>query len=517
MEALRPASALPRIEQTARRAAQAPTDRVGLDAAARDVAALSSAPRSPVEGAIGDLVRDVSTYAGKTLARFPSAGTAALAQAMGDVGLLAALGTGGNAITASAVRSAARTMLTQARDRAQKDPDYNSNVATVSQGLQDARRAMSLESGDAVNLVLPGLLARMTDRANIQQSVENRVNILSTGAKILTGLLTVQPQIVERGGPVPTLPASVMSLPPQRRAEFLDLWSRFDRASVRINRRYENDRVAVQEALARLADSAALDARDANGDDLLSNLTQLSRQPIAIGLDRDLILAQTIAHVAYPGRTMSQGVKLTCAAATVSYQLAHRRPAEYARLVCGLTWPEGQVRLASGTILRRLPDALQEDGGGRTVVERLVQSSLMEAGGSVRRGHYENLGDGFFDGTGQLVQTGMYPTELAKLEGAVGEGRFEGVDAPSREELVGLMGQGDLPVALHWEGREDHWVLARGVREGRVYFRNPHGFRNTDRITLSGVDHRLHPDGIESLPIEEFAGRAKHALRRVGQ
>ncbi|MFX6182591.1 hypothetical protein ABTF56_19945, partial [Acinetobacter baumannii] len=93
-------------------------------------------------------------------------------------------------------------------------------------------------------------------------------------------------------------------------------------------------------------------------DDLLSNLVQLSQQPLAQGLDRDVLLAQTIVHVSQPGRSMSQGTKLTCAAATVSYQLAHNRPSEYARLVCGLSWSEGQVRLAGGDIARRDPESL---------------------------------------------------------------------------------------------------------------------------------------------------------------
>ena len=475
----------------------------------RQLTAAAPSPQAPVTRAMSDVVSQVQTYAA-SLFLFPSAASGAMLQAVTDVEILARLGQK-ETLTQDDVRQAARATLHSARTRADESPDLNVRTAVVSQGLQDASRTLALSGDTAADLV-----PRFFDLCSTQGHPQTRSMILQAGAKVLSGVLTVHPQSVSHlSVPASKLPGSVLALSASDRAKFTDLWTHFDRAQVRVNRRFEGESFNVQDELDRLLRSGLTAKVDSHGDTLLADLHQLLTQPMAPGVDRDLILAQTITHVCAPGRSMSQGTKLTCSAATVSYQLAHRRPAEYARLVCGLTSTEGQVRLSSGAVARRIPDSLPEDGSGRSAVERIVQSSLMEVGGTPQGGAtYNALVDGYFDGRRQMVQTGMFPAEFAKLEEAVGEGHYNVVDKPSRETILDTVATAGehVPITLSWEGNEEHWVLARGIEDGRVFFRNPHGHRATDRFTLSTGDHQLHEGGIESLPVDEFVQRTRAIL-----
>lgn len=466
-------------------------------------------PEAPVTRTLRDIVTQVQSYA-VALAPFPSASAGAMLQAVADVEILARLGQK-ESYSRDDVRQAARSTLSGARGRAEKAPDPNVKMAIISQGLQDANRTLALTGDRSAGQIVSYFFEKCKEQAN----PTTRAMVVQAGAKVLAGVLSMQPQTVARANGSPVLPGAAFALPPEQKTQFNQLWAHFDKATVRVNRRYEGETFSVQEALGHLLRHGDLSKTDSNGDTLLSNLHQMLTQPMAPGVDRDLILAQTITHVNDPGRTMSQGTKLTCSAATVSYQLARRRPAEYARLVCGLTWTNGQVQLASGTVARRVPGSLFDDGSGRSAVERIVQSSLMQVGGTPRGNTtYDALADGFFDERKQLVQTGMFPAEFAKLEEAVGEGRYKVVDKPSRETVLSVVTDGaeHVPVTLAWEGREEHWVLARGIEDGRVFFHNPHGHRATDRVTLSSGDHQLHEGGIESLPADEFVRRTKAIL-----
>lgn len=499
-------------ERLKRAAVPHPGEARGTSDTLTEVAQLTAAapaPQAPMARAIADSVTQVQSYA-VTLAPLPSAASAALLQAVSDIEQMARLGQKA-APSLADVRSTASGMLRSGRDRAAASNEPNTRTAVLAIAIGNAARTLSAIGDSAAN----GLVSHFFDLCNRQQNPLSRSTVLEAGARVLSGVLCTQPQTVKRTVERPMVPSAAFALSPSRKSQFLALWDHFDRAEVRVNRRYEGETFPVQAALAHLLRRGDLDKTDAHGDDLLSNLDQLRTQPLAPGVDRDLVLAQTIAHLHDPGRTMSQGMKMTCAAATVSYQLAKQRPAEYARLVCGLTWTEGQVRLASGTIARRSSDALQEDGSGRSAVERLVQSALMQVGGTPTGGTvYEPLADGFIDNRGQLVQTGMFARQLAGLEEAVGQGRYLTLEKPSPqfiEETVKKAAE-RIPVTLSWEGAEEHWVLARGIIDGRVYFRNPHGHRETDRMTLSSGDHRLHQGGIESLPLDEFVQRTKTIL-----
>lgn len=466
-------------------------------------------PDAPVTRTLRDVVTQVQSYA-TALAPFPSACAGVMLQAMADVEILAQLGQK-ETFTSDDVRQAARATLSGARGRADNAPDPNVKMAIVSQALQDANRTLALAGDSASGQIVSYFL----DKCGAQANPTSRAMVVQAGAKVLAGVLSMQPQMVARAKSGPVLPGAAFALPPEQGSQFNQLWGHFDKATVRVNRRYEGETFSVQEALSSLLRRGDLSKTDSNGNTLLSNLHQLLNQPMAPGIDRDLIVAQTIAHVNDPGRSMSQGTKMTCSAATVSYQLARRRPAEYVRLVCGLTWTGGQVQLASGTMARRVSGSLFDDGSGRSAVERLVQSALMQVGGTPKGNTtYDALTDGFFDERKQLVQTGMFPAEFAKLEEAVGEGRYTVIDKPSRETVLSAVVNGaeHVPVTMAWEGREEHWVLARGVKDGRVFFHNPHGHRATDRVTLSSGDHHLHDGGIESLPVDEFVRRTKAIL-----
>ncbi|MCA9793523.1 MAG: hypothetical protein KC910_17050, partial [Candidatus Eremiobacteraeota bacterium] len=97
--------------------------------------------------------------------------------------------------------------------------------------------------------------------------------------------------------------------------------------------------------LTRLLAEGKLTQADSQGKTLLDNLSALTNQPRAEGLDGKAVLQETLTAL---GPSMGLG--------SPSEQLAKQNPAEYARLIAGLTSPEGRVTLAGGKTLERPAD-----------------------------------------------------------------------------------------------------------------------------------------------------------------
>jgi hypothetical protein len=109
------------------------------------------------------------------------------------------------------------------------------------------------------------------------------------------------------------------------------------------------------------------------------------------------ILAQPVSHLNDPD-TINQSDMNTCGAATVQYLLAKDQPAEYARIVAGLTGSSGQVQLQGGPNMDRVPDSVDRNDGtsglGRDDVERIVQAAFQDHGFDPR-GVYSNKSEKF--------------------------------------------------------------------------------------------------------------------------
>jgi Putative peptidoglycan binding domain len=76
-----------------------------------------------------------------------------------------------------------------------------------------------------------------------------------------------------------------------------------------------------------------------------------------------------------PKKNINAGKGGNQAVADMTRNLAEQNPSEYARLVNELAMT-GQAKLADGTVIRPSDDAFREDGSGRSVGERLLQSAF---------------------------------------------------------------------------------------------------------------------------------------------
>ncbi|MGE0495356.1 MAG: hypothetical protein AB7S38_39485 [Vulcanimicrobiota bacterium] len=129
---------------------------------------------------------------------------------------------------------------------------------------------------------------------------------------------------------------------------------------------------ALHPNLARLLAEGKLTQTDSQGKSLLDNLSALTSQPRAEGLDGRAVLQETLTAL---GPSLNMG--------TPSEQLANRNPAEYARLVAGLTSPEGKVTLAGGQTLQR-PDQLPPANPFFSRSGQILEASLRSAATAAR-------------------------------------------------------------------------------------------------------------------------------------
>ena len=230
-----------------------------------------------------------------------------------------------------------------------------------------------------------------------------------------------------------------------------------------------------------LLKSGKLTAEDSQGRTLLQNLTTLSQQDMAPNLDRKAIFQQLCAQLDDPSR-IRQGTQGTCAPTTIQHLQATRDPAEYARIVVGLTSEEGSVTMRNGDPLQRDRGSLAPDQTGRNDVERIYQAAMMEyANGEDEYDNRTDLHTRADDTTHEGLYTGQTERGLDALFGdkydatpvshETPEGR---ADAESKLRRALESGE-QIPVSLNWSERGRHALLVIGMTENEVILRNPWG------------------------------------------
>lgn len=186
--------------------------------------------------------------------------------------------------------------------------------------------------------------------------------------------------------------------------------------------------------LSKLLESGKLSATDSQGKSLLTNLNALKHQTFAQEgvhkLDGAQVYSEVLNQVARPG-DINQGGRGTCTVTTMEHLQATREPAEYVRLLSGLTSAEGSVVLRNGEKLSRDTGLVAPDDSGRTAASRVYQASMMEfANGpdqdyrNEKDGHFRKDGAPILDDRGKLSQ-GLSMEKLAKVSSAAMEGDFQ--------------------------------------------------------------------------------------------
>ncbi|MEQ8171076.1 MAG: hypothetical protein ABRQ38_19455 [Candidatus Eremiobacterota bacterium] len=231
--------------------------------------------------------------------------------------------------------------------------------------------------------------------------------------------------------------------------------------------------------------------RDKDGKGLLDNLNSMADQKFAEGLDKNKIMNETLSNLANPDK-INQGKKGTgdrgtCTVTCLEYLNAKNNPAEYTRIVAGLTGEKGEVELRNGETMKIADDVIKGDNSGRTNVDRIYQASMVNY---AIGGGYDNSTNRVTDldtKTKQLYEKdfqGLNGKELNKVMNGVLSDKSEVFDyKPDENAQVRGSTEYRISEAIK-EGQQvpveinGHKVIVERMDPGpggKVYLRDPYG------------------------------------------
>ncbi len=249
-----------------------------------------------------------------------------------------------------------------------------------------------------------------------------------------------------------------------------------------------SDAPAGLQQLQQLAEQGKL------SESTLENLHSLTDKPRAGGLDGAQLTRETIAILSQPDSNIWQSDRFTCGATNLQRQWADQ-PESFTRIVSNLTGLEGKTILAGGCVLQRAEGSAQDDGSGRSSVDRVLQSSIMASAGA-GRGIYNVETDRFGDdSTGGL--------KIAEIAGITATSQnhpqvviaYDSKSAKAAQELIGKMEPGESFQAAmtNWEGK-DHMLLLQGTQDGQARYFDP-------------ADHAQH-----TVPLRDFLWKTQYLV-----
>jgi hypothetical protein len=189
--------------------------------------------------------------------------------------------------------------------------------------------------------------------------------------------------------------------------------------------------VAAGRSLATiLASPEKLEAQDKYGNGLLQNLARMATaDPLAPGLAEGAkgeLINSVLTEIANPSEEVNQGTATTCTVTSMQQGLALHQPAEYARLMAGLTI-EGHVDMMGGEELKLDRGKLTSEFGhnttgidDRSLSEVIFQSAAMEAAN----------GNEFWD------PNSNQSTDMGIALGRGGDATHPGLTGPQREHIL---------------------------------------------------------------------------------
>lgn len=269
-------------------------------------------------------------------------------------------------------------------------------------------------------------------------------------------------------------------------------------------------------AVAALLEDGKMGVPDAKGNSLAENLLALKNQKFGPGIDGKQVYQEVLdtlrnAEVSDQGKL---GTKGTCPVATTQYLSAKNDPAEYVRLMAGLTGSEGKVDMRNGDTL-----SLHQQLGGwpgrggpdsRRFSDKVFQDSLMEYASGDSKSWNSAMDAKIVknpDGISTIGLTGLsqddsYVAYNAVLPHKVNAYSYEQDSTAARQQAQKDMGEAfqrgvEVPVSMNWAPKGEHarHVVAVEKMDGDyVYIRNPHGALDDGR-PQSGPEREVVGEG----------------------
>ncbi|MFZ5438766.1 MAG: hypothetical protein ACOZQL_02095 [Myxococcota bacterium] len=263
---------------------------------------------------------------------------------------------------------------------------------------------------------------------------------------------------------------------------------------------------------------ARLSDKDMNGHTLVDNLSELATHAVNADLQaatpdaRTQVLDGVLQEVSDPGRYVVQGGYNTCQVTSAQYALVQSNPAEYARLMAGLTGPDGRAVMRGGGVLELQKEHLALGADTRSLSNALFQGAGME------------FTNGLIDYDAARDQQNYIVTEHTGLPLFMENGLPANLFGQSYLQNVPLFGNANphleflqqydttkngAPVLLdlalpNMGGDLVHIVTFDHIENGRVYFRNPWGPSNSPVGTESNSGRLEDPQsGLYSMPVDQ--------------
>ncbi len=338
--------------------------------------------------------------------------------------------------------------------------------------------------------------------------------------------------------------ASFTQLDPQQQLTVLEMAARHkpEQPTGLLQRLFggSNDGPSAMEGhLHRLMQDGKLNLKDVNGNTLLDNLDALDRQVVARGLNQRALSEEVAATVANPAACIRQGKRGTCSATTVQYIHATSDPADYVRVMRGLTDESGEVTLQTGKKLTRPDSALPADDSGRRTADRIYQTSAMNhASGRYDNNILQPDGRGGHVGPdGSFSYDGLTPKQGNELLNDFLAGNYEardvgdvlrlvGRDSPDGQRVIqkfedhvrAMRAQGEpVHVGMQFANGQHsrHAVSVENVDDQFVYIRNQWDMHDQNLYSSSQVRREALGEGRSRIRRDEFYARLEVYQKRL--
>lgn len=320
----------------------------------------------------------------------------------------------------------------------------------------------------------------------------------------------------------PKAQAALEKWPPEQRAQLNEL---IHDGSMELSFLHQGRHTPTQ-AMALLPDliaSGRLLDKDKTGKTTLDHLREIQSQPLDGNFKRGVVVSELLANLHNPGE-INQRNRGTCTVTTIEYFHASQQPSDYTRLVKELIGSEGKAHFQSGEVCWTNPTGLGEDNSGRSSVDRIYQSSMMQA---AYKGIalYNNHNDSFWTRgwTRQFRDSGLFSHQSGYLmEQVLGKPtvvmEYEGNRKRFEADMIRALNLGQTVfVAMAWhpdpnDRDSNHALAVEKIENGKVYLRNPWG--DGEKGGDNGPPRELVDDkGRVVVSQDDFFAHLKGAIR----